>query len=147
MGAAEGAYGLKNLFDRDSPKCYCSANNSGNCVDLLLDLQREYTLRTFHAWSTGWGYTCPLQKAYLWVFGAKTAVSLEHIQTLCREQLYAKVKFDELKSAYAVIDPKTNERRRDEMLPVAVVADKGDNDDHDGWKSQTHRTSKDATYS
>jgi len=129
---AEGHYGLKNLFG-PSDRCYCSADDSGNCVDLLLDLQKEYTLRTFHAWTTGRSYTCPLKKAYLWVFGTKTAVSLEHIQTLCRKQLYAKVKFDRLKSDYDVIDPKTNERKRDEMLPVAVV--EGEERYH--WKLQT----------
>eukprot|EP00483_Globobulimina_turgida_P013553 UN13578 len=111
---ADGTYGLKNLFSRND-RCYCSSTGTGNCVDLLLDLKQEYTLNTFHAWTTGWGYTCPLIKAYLWVFGSKTAVSVGHIKKLCVGKLYAKEKFEQLKVFdFDVIDPDTNERRRDE---------------------------------
>eukprot|EP01084_Bolivina_argentea_P301666 520495_1 len=129
--SAEGSYGLSNLF-QENTKCYCSSGNSGNCVDLLLDLKREYMFTSFHAWTTGWGYTCPLVKAYLWVFGSKTAKSIEHIKKLCVEQLYTKKKFQQLTIDLDVIDPETNERKRDEMIPVSCID--GSNEPHRGWK-------------
>ena len=41
--AEDGYYGLSRLFERND-RCYCSAGDSGNCVDLLLDLGCEYTI-------------------------------------------------------------------------------------------------------
>ena len=114
------SYGIENLF-KDDRSVYCSSVNSGNCVDLLLDLKREYTFTEFHARTPLYGYTCPLYYAYFWVFGSKTAKSEYHIKTLCQEQLYAKQKFEPLSIKFDVIDPETNERKRDEMVPVSFI--------------------------
>lgn len=62
-------YGIDNAFDTDESCTYCSKKDSGNCVDLLLDLQHEYTIETFICQTPSWwGYTCPVTHAYLWVY-------------------------------------------------------------------------------
>lgn len=112
--------------------------DSGNCVDLLMDLKNEYTFTKFMAWTTGWGYTCPLIRAYLWVFGSKLAKSLDNIKQLCKEKLYTKKEFDALDvfdRNYTVIDKETNERKRDEMIPVCCVD--GSNEDGLNWRRDT----------
>ena len=76
----------------------------------------------FEAWSTGGGYTCPLLYAYLWVFKHRNR-TVDEIKQLA-QQLYAKKKFqklDDSDSQIAYIDPQTQERRRDEMVPVSYV--------------------------
>ena len=118
--AWSSSFGIGNLFKADT-SVYCSSGNSGNCVDLLLDLKHEYTFTEFHAQTTISGFTCPLYYAYFWVFGSKTAKSEYHIKTLCQEQIYAKQKFEPLSIKFDVIDAETNERKRDEMVPVSFI--------------------------
>jgi hypothetical protein len=133
--ADEGTYGLKNLFHKNNA-CYCSADKSGNCVDLLLDLGSEFTFTAFEAWSTSRHYTCPLQSAYLWIFPFRNRTA-EQIKNVAK-QLHAKQKFDELETKYTYIDPQTKERRRDELVPVSYVY--GDLDSRNRsyhWKMKT----------
>eukprot|EP01084_Bolivina_argentea_P285107 488849_1 len=60
-----GPYGIANLF-KDNKKVYCSAIG-GNNVDIILDLQKEYTFTKAIAQSPMFAYTCPLQKVYIWI--------------------------------------------------------------------------------
>ena len=77
-----GNYGIQNLFDSQSENAFCSEEDSGNCVDLLVDLGEEYTISTFRCWTPRWSfYSCPVTHAYLWVFGAQTTKTAQKIQS------------------------------------------------------------------
>ena len=116
-------YGIKNLFKRKGT--FCSDDDSGNCVDILIDLKYEYTITQFHAWTPKWFYfTCPVTHAYLWVFGTKLSENVDDIKALCQAKLYSKTKFENIKTIetnIVVLDPVTRERKRDEMIPVALI--------------------------
>lgn len=131
-------YGLMNLFRKDR-YTYCSGSDSGNCVDILLDLQSEYTFSAFEVWSASSGFTCPASKAYLWVFKEWKSLSNKRSKPEIKQmagELYAKEKFDGLKTNYDTIavDSEMNERFRNETIAVAFV----DGDEKYGWKKKVN---------
>eukprot|EP01084_Bolivina_argentea_P285102 488840_1 len=112
----DGFYGITNLF-KDNTRTYCSGDVANN-VDIVLDLKKEYTFTDAIAQSPGSGFTCPVQKVYIWIFNERH--SIENVKEICKE-LFSKNEFEKLDNSIIVIDPKFNERRRDELIPVVRI--------------------------
>mmetsp|Transcript_11743 Transcript_11743/g.18969 ORF Transcript_11743/g.18969 Transcript_11743/m.18969 type:complete len:256 (+) Transcript_11743:36-803(+) len=123
---AEGSYGISKLFKAKGT--YCSGGETGNTVDILVDLQHEYTLTKLRAQSPNNWFTCPLEQVYLWVFNAR--MTQQEVKQHA-EQLFTTQKFEPLDTEITVIDPETKERRRDELVPVCYIAEKSQ---QGGWK-------------
>ena len=126
---------LSNLFQRND-STFCSQEDSGNCVDIIIDLKHEYTLDTFDCHGPSWTwFSCPVTHAYLWVFAIGNTIidnsnntnsnnSRQAIEKMCKEKLYSKVTFEnvlQLTNDTSVLDEQTRQRKRDEMIPVAFI--------------------------